>query len=172
MRSAPGFGGKPDSLTAGLSPQRETNGSGIVGHHSNWAVHPVLPVGPSHGLRTIHNLWFTPLRTEKPRIPCSCNRVWNNTQLSDQREDLEVPTCSCGWNSCWRIWSYAGGRMTWSSPSCRGSVGLRWDSETKSSPSAEGGVNPRALCARHWSHAGTEQGVCRVRAEAGECVFA
>lgn len=34
MRSAPGFGGKPDSLTAGQPPQRETNGSGIVGHQS------------------------------------------------------------------------------------------------------------------------------------------
>lgn len=34
MRSAPGFGGKPDSLTAGLPPRRETNGNGIVGHQS------------------------------------------------------------------------------------------------------------------------------------------
>lgn len=56
MRSAPGFGGKPDSPTAGLSPQRETNGNGIVGHHSIWAVYPLLAAGPGRGLRNIHNL--------------------------------------------------------------------------------------------------------------------
>lgn len=67
MRSAPGFGGKPDSPTAGLSPQRETNGSGIVGHHPIWTVYPLLAAGSGRGLRNIHNLSFTPLTEKRKR---------------------------------------------------------------------------------------------------------